>query len=222
MVASPSWPSTAQNRVLIKASIKSDYPSEKAYLSSARDLDLDVNLLKAFAKVESGPLGGFLDTGEPVILFERHLFHRLTKGRYSNSRLRHAFDKHSLVSSISEPKPGGYGRVSIQHSKLTYACTLDRDAALSSTSWGLFQILGMNYLRAGFFSLQSFVNAMYRSVDDHLSALVAFIQTDQRLHTALQDRDFKKVAQIYNGPYHKQYDRKLIVALAELESAKHV
>jgi type VI secretion system secreted protein VgrG len=215
-----TWPSSAQRRVLSKATVKLDYPSESAYLDGAKELGLDVNLLKAFAKVESGPLGGFLDTGEPVILFERHLFHKLTKGRFS----KYATDNQALgliksVSSISDPKPGGYGPISIQHRKLTYACTLDREAALCSASWGLYQILGMNYLRAGFYLVQSFINAMYRSADDHLLALVAFIQTDQRLHTALKDKNFLTTARLYNGPRQRGYDKKFELAYRELTDA---
>jgi hypothetical protein len=39
---------------------------------------------------------GFLPDRRPQILFERHIFHRLTNGRFDDS-------------DISDPTPGGYG-----------------------------------------------------------------------------------------------------------------
>lgn len=196
------------------SNIKLDYPSEDAFNRAARLIGCRVAMIKAFAKVESGPHGAFLDTGEPVILFERHKFHRFTNGRYGGEFVKDP--EISLeVSGISFPKAGGYGPVSIQHKKLHRASEFDRDAALKSCSWGLFQLMGFNYPLCGFTTLQQFINAMYESVDRHLDAFVQFILSDKNLRQALVDEDCTKAARIYNGlQYAKnKYDIKLKEAL---------
>lgn len=176
-------------------STKPDYPSETAYADAANLLCCEVAAIKAVAEVESGPLGAFLDSGEPVILFERHVFHRLTRG---------AFD--GLIPDLSGDTPSKvYGPVSIQHHKLATAAQYNRPAALKSCSWGLFQIMGENHIRAGYPVLQDFVNAMYRSADDHLQAFVAFIQYDPRLLKAIREKDWEGFAFVYNGPRYARY-----------------
>src|SRR5688500_14158988 len=152
--------------------------------------------LRAVAEVEAGPDGGFNDDGTPVVLFERHKFDRLTNGRFRGKRVP---GLPATVASISEPSWGGYGPKAAQHKKLDFAAALDREAALKSASWGLFQILGENYAAAGFDSLQAFVNAMIRDVDGHLRALTMFIRSNRELLTSLRSRDWAVFAYNYNG-----------------------
>lgn len=169
------------------------------YRAAAATLKCEVAAVRAVSEVEA-PRGGFLLTGVPVILFERHLFSRLTNRR---------FDK--AAPDISNSTPGGYAGGLAEHFRLAKAVSLDRDAGLKATSWGKFQILGMNYQRAGFRSLQDFINAMFDSERKHLDAFVSFIQGDRRLVTALRTRDFASFARIYNGPAFakNQYDQKM-------------
>lgn len=188
---------------------KADYPSELAFQAAADALKCDINFIKAVAKVEAGPQGAFQDDGAPVILFERHKFRKHTGGKFDKSH-----------PDLSNPKWGGYGRYSEQHAKLQRAAALDRDAALKSASWGLFQILGENYEQAGHATLQSFINAMYRSVDDHLAALVSFIQADARLVKAAREKDFTTFSRIYNGrDFEKtQHHTKMAAAFREFSA----
>lgn len=174
--------------------MKLDHPSESAFEHAADALKCSVAAIKAVAAIEAGTVGAFLNTGEPVILFERHKFHRHTGGRFDRQ-----------YPDLSNEKPGGYGTVAEQHRKLARAVALDRTAALKSASWGLFQILGENYEQAGHATLQSFVNAMYRSADDHLAAFISLIQADGRLVKAIRARDFGTFARIYNGPGYAKH-----------------
>src|SRR5438874_3281319 len=90
---------------------------------------------------------GFLADRRPQILFERHLFHALTHGRFDDG-------------DISAAAPGGYGPPGPhQYERLARAIVRDREAALLSTSWGLGQILGKNYAIAGFADLDAFIAA---------------------------------------------------------------
>lgn len=220
MIQSNSWPSEHQSYTLsvIKQDDSNKFTlSDQSYLHAAKILDVELNVIKAFALVEGGPWGAFLPTGEPVILFERHLFHRYTDGKF-DGKLLHDPSLSSASSVISSPIPGGYGSPHMQHKKLQFATSLDRTAALKATSWGLFQILGVNHEQAGFTLLQSFISAMYRSADDHLLAFVSFIASDIKLHRALWRKDWLTAARRYNGARQKGYDVKVRDAYLDLES----
>ena len=176
--------------------------TDAAFADAAAALGVDDAAIRAVAQVES--IGrGFLPTGEPVILFERHVFSWLTQGR---------FDKD--YSDVSNRVPGGYGTKSEQHERLQRAGALDRDAALQSASWGLFQVMGFNYRQCGFSRLQGFINAMYAGEPEQLAATIRFIRANPKMHAALQARDWARFAAAYNGPAYKKnaYDKKLAAA----------
>lgn len=193
--------------------MKADFPSLEAFRSAAALLGCEVASIQAVGRVECGPEGAFFDSGEPAILFEAHRFHALTEGRFAGRR---APDIAGEPGVLSRPKwmPGTYGPNSIQHRRLAAASALDRPAALMATSWGLFQVLGEHWKRCGYVSIQSFVNAAYRSADDHLQMFVRFILSDRRLVTAIRARDWEGFARIYNGPSFKlnRYAQKLAEA----------
>lgn len=188
---------------------KADQPSIEAYTCAAWMLGCDVAAIRAVAEVESGPQGAFLDSGEPVILYEGHVFHRLTGGR---------FDARYPDLSFPKWKPGAYGTVSEQHLKLQRAAVLDRESALKACSWGLFQVLGSNHRAAGYPTVQRMVTAAYRSVDDHLRMFVNFIQSKGELIDALRAHDWPAFAAAYNGNGYRQnkYDEKMAAAYKRL------
>ena len=192
---------------------KNDYPSLEALTAAADRLGCDVAAIQAVASVECGPEGAFFPSGAPVILFEAHRFHALTRGKHDGVR---APGIAGDAGALSRPtwKPGSYGPNSIQHLRLSAAVALDRDAAIMATSWGLFQIMGGDWQRCGYASLQSFVNAAYRSADDHLEMFVHFIRADARLVKAIREHDWATFARIYNGPAYakNQYDTRLAAA----------
>lgn len=168
------------------------------YIHAAWFLDCDIASIQAIAAVEA-PRGGYLPDGQVTILFERHLFHRLTDGRYSQSH-----------PAISNPKPGGY--TTNEHNRLQQATKLDRNAALMSASWGKFQILGSNWNRCGYSSLQHFItNIITGGEVEHLRAFCGFIRWDPRLHKALKDKDWSAFARRYNGPAYRKhkYDERM-------------
>jgi N-acetylmuramidase-like protein len=174
--------------------------------SAAQSLGVAFAAVKAVCTVEA-PGGGFLDSGEPVILFERHKFSEATGGRFDKSH-----------PDISNPAAGGYGKSHAEHARLGEAVALDRDAALKSASWGKFQILGANYKDAGFGSLQGFINAMFASEADQLEAFVHFIRANPAMHQALKERDWPEFARRYNGRAYRRnnYDIKLATAYKQL------
>lgn len=167
----------------------------RSELAAAADmLGCDVPAIQAFASVETGPWGAWLSTGHPAILFERHLFRRLTGGKYDHD------------SEISNATPGGYGRALDQPDRLIRAKRYDVNAAIMATSWGMFQILGMHHRICGFHGPEAFEASMHESVFHHLHAFVCFIRADERLCKAIVVHDWTTAARRYNGPQHEKHN----------------
>jgi peptidoglycan hydrolase-like protein with peptidoglycan-binding domain len=169
--------------------------------AAAEALGCSVAAIKAVIDVESR--GGFLPDRRPRILFERHYFSRLTKGA------------HDSQSDISNPKWGGYTGGPAEYARLARAIALNRDAALRSASWGMFQIMGDNCGLAGFADAESFVAAMVSGEKAQLDAFVSFVRAS-RLADELARTDWAGFARGYNGPKYAEnkYDIKLAAAYA--------
>lgn len=173
--------------------------SENDYNLAASQLKVESAVIKAIAEVETAG-EAFDKLGRPRILFERHYFHRLTGGKYDIA-----------YPDISNKIAGGYGKFSEQYGKLEKAYKLDSNAALSSVSWGRFQIMGSNYRAAGFNSVEAFVFAMTKAELEHLKAFVSFVANDSSMLKALSSKNWVDFARRYNGQNYKanNYDTKL-------------
>ncbi|QLE02872.1 N-acetylmuramidase family protein [Galbibacter sp. BG1] len=176
--------------------------TENDFIWAADKLGCELAVIKAVAHVESRKTG-FLSDGSPKILFEGHIFHRLTDGKYS---------KREIYKDISYPywTRKYYGDGFDEYKRFKRAFELDPVAAIKSASWGKFQIMGFNYNRAGFSTPEYFMYAMDTSERKHLEAFVDFIKSTG-LSDELQRKDWQGFARGYNGPgYAKnRYDEKL-------------
>lgn len=168
---------------------------------AANNLGVEVAVVRALTEVESRG-SGFLASGEPKILFERHWMYKLLKRKLG---------KEPAINDVCNPKAGGYLGGSAEHKRLAKAVEIDRDCALQSASWGMFQIMGFHWESLGYPSLQAFINAQYKDEDSQLDSFVRFIKSSPPLLAALKAKDWKRVARLYNGPdYEKNdYDVKL-------------
>ena len=100
-----------------------------------------------------------------------------------------------------------------EYDRLAEAVTLDRQAALEATSWGLFQVLGINFAILGFHDVEAMVCAMADSEAAQLEAFVQFC-TKNHLIQALRDLNWTSFARYYNGPAYAEnrYDEKMATA----------
>jgi hypothetical protein len=152
---------------------------------------------------------GFIADRRPVILFERHVFHRRTKGKFS-----------AREPDISSESAGGYGATGIwQHDRLARAIKLNRAAALESCSWGLGQVMGFNAVKAGFTDAETMVRAMCASEDAQFQAMMNFIVAGE-LTGYLKRREWAAFAYRYNGEEFQKnkYDEKLAKAFARFST----
>lgn len=165
------------------------FTREKA-VEIAVKLGCDSATILAVADVESNGRHDLPD-GRPQILFEAHWFSKLTKGRYDAS-----------YPSISSPvwNRALYRGGAAEWPRLEAAMRLDRDAALQSASWGLFQIMGFNYKACGFDSVTDFVEFIKGPDDSDMEAFCNFVRANPKILKAMQERDWKTFALHYNGP----------------------
>lgn len=170
------------------------------FVDISKKLGCETAAIKAIVATEVGIRGAYDSQGRPTILFERHIFSKLTGGKYDKS--------HPVISN---PIQGGYGYFSAQYTKLNEAEKLNREAALKSASWGVFQILGLNFKQAGFKNVRDFVKAMKISLVEQANAFVEYISNDARLLAALHQKNWSKFAKIYNGSAYRvnNYDGKM-------------
>lgn len=177
--------------------------------AAAARLNVSPKHIEAIRKVESAG-ASFDSAGRPTILFEPHIFHRRTAGRYSPAPYSYAVWRTRPYPSTMD------GR----WSQMADAAEKDEQAALESASWGLFQVMGFHWQALGYMSAQAFAECMARSEGEHLEALVRYIDKNG-LARALRDctagdpescRDFSRG---YNGAgYEKNgYHKKLAEAL---------
>lgn len=169
----------------------------------ANRLGCTLRQLAAVGAVESSG-GGFDKDGKPKILFERHYFHRLTGGKWTQS-------------SFSDPVAGGYGEDS--WTKLLAACGKDPNAAFASASWGRFQIMGSHWESLKYQSPFDLAASLIGSETGHYELLARFIEhnglTDELRALSSNPEACRAFARAYNGPKYEQnsYHTKLAKAL---------
>ena len=175
--------------------------SEGGFDTVATDLKCgsDKASLWAILAVETRGFG-YLPDKRPKILYERHIFHKRTGGRFSAS-----------YPDVSNPDAGGYSGGAAEYQRLKRAMLLDRTAALESASWGLGQVMGFNASSIGYASVDAMVEAFKGSEDAQLEGCAKFINATPALKLAFQNHDWAKVAFFYNGKNFRKnnYDAKL-------------
>lgn len=205
---------------------------EADFTWAAKRLEVHTAMVHAFVEVESRG-SGYLSNGiDPIILFERHYFWRniaipRKDGQTKAGQLQLRDEIHAehpdICSSkvLTNKKTDSNGRPisrqnrylggSAEWERLNRARGYSDTAGLMSVSWGMFQIMGEHAIRLGYTDVQQMVRCMQASELDQLDAFCRFVEADSRLLRALQNEDFEKAAEIYNGRGYKtfSYDTKL-------------
>lgn len=175
----------------------------------AGQLGVEAAAVQAVCTVESSG-SGFLSNGDPKILFEGHIFWRQLKKQGIDPAPLAAANPDIIYEHWTRSHyKGGIG----EYDRLNRAIAINREAALNSASWGMFQIMGFNYKSCGYNSVDNYVSAMYVSEGKHLEAFGKFISS-VNLVRFLKVKDWASFAKGYNGPGYatNHYDTKLATA----------
>ena len=155
-------------------------------LKDFTDSGIELAALLAFISVESGGKGIAPDTGKIMIQFEPACFKKKAEfapsGDWSLNKVeRQAADWMAFNNAFS----------------------INPSAAMESTSIGLPQIMGFHWKRLGYSSVGAMWDDFKVGELRQIKALIKFILTDERLKSALVNKDWHKVAYIYNGAGYK-------------------
>ncbi|HCL2948809.1 TPA: N-acetylmuramidase family protein [Pseudomonas aeruginosa 059A] len=184
-------------------------------VAAAARLGVELAAIYAVNEVESNG-SGFLGTGKPKILFERHVMHQRlalprAEGDDQAALRRHADELAAQYPALVNTKPGGYIGGAAEHQRLAQARMIDALCANESASWGAFQIMGYHAERLGYASVDEFVRLMSQDENQQFEAFVRFIEADPALLKALKGKKWAAFAKAYNGPNYARnlYDVKL-------------
>ncbi|MGB0845843.1 MAG: N-acetylmuramidase domain-containing protein [Thiolinea sp.] len=215
IIGSKTW----QKLVLLAGHIiKQDanrFLSEEDLVQAAQQLNIEVAAIKAVNEVESRG-EGFLN-GQPVILFERHVFWRRLEAFGIDPKPLQAGNE-----DILSTKTGGYRGGIAEHNRLARAQIIHPRAALESASWGLFQIMGYHWKNLKYADINEFVTKAKHNEAEHLEAFTRYLKWSRgdrflrlkRGEDSLSLSNFEKFAKNYNGPMYwkNQYHTKMMKA----------
>jgi len=196
-------PSTADRATTQLVAIWNQYGGLLRQISEAYEIDL-ATTVAVFAAEQSGP--AFSPDGRLVIRFENHLFWQLW-GKENEAKFQQHFaydpdtpwQGHQWRSNTSLPWQPVHDNQQQEWQAFAFAQQLDETAAKSSISMGLMQLLGLQYARLGYPSVQEMFQAFATSEQSQIEAFFGSIQTGGMI-TALQQGDFFAFANFYNGP----------------------
>jgi hypothetical protein len=180
--------------------------AEPDYQSAAQRLGAPVAHVKAIADVESaGETFWMIDDQKLVpVRFEAHWFGKLTGYRFNAS--------HPDLSCIDwNPALAATTRAGAW-AQVRAAEALDRQAAEQATSWGAFQVMGFNWSRDQYKTVDDLINAV-QTEWGQLDAFARYIEADPTLLAAVRSGNWPVVETLYNGGgYGGVYAAKLKVA----------
>ena len=168
-----------------KPRIKCDTEPSEAQKQVAAALNIDVEVIMAIGAVESGGRSG------PTLRFEPHLFHRDAS---SAEAAKVPFTAHS--------PPPTYSRVGKETKKpaFDHAYTVNKKAAIRSTSWGMYQVLGGHLLKKYGPDPDRALAAFYNDPDAVSYVLLqSWMEGSPKARKAAQEKDFVSFAGYYNG-----------------------
>lgn len=182
----------------------------------AEKMNFDPAIAVAILAQESGgqPYGA---DGRLIIRFENHLFYEYWGRRNASVYNEHfqtgspAWTGHQWRSKANAAWQDCHRGQSVEWDVFSFASKLDDSAAKKSISMGLPQTLGSNFGILGFASVQDMFNAFVANERNQIAAFFDFLQGNgPRATNALQTRDFRTIASIYNGAGNADYYGKLI------------
>jgi Protein of unknown function (DUF3380). len=151
-------------------------------INLCKEQPIDTAALLAIISVETPGQGFDTKTGKILIQFEPVWFRR--EAPYAPSGL------------------WSVNKVDVQSKEwlaFNNAFSKNADAAMQATSIGLGQIMGLHYKRLGYKTVGAMWDDAKKGIKQQIEQLVKFIQSDEKLQSAIEHHNWTDVAEIYNG-----------------------
>jgi len=185
------------------------------YANAAANLGVENAVVRAVAQVESGGRTGFSADGRPIIRYELHRFEKRTGRHY------HATHPHLSQPSLAAGNPYHVGGQANEWRLLYGAMELlyHEEDAISSTSWGMFQVMGEHAVTLGWPDAWNFAYDMCESAAAHLDAFLSYCRVFG-LVRHMVNKNWAAFAAGYNGPLYavNHYDVNMAAAYAHFKS----
>ena len=186
----------------------------------ATKVGIDVGQAVAVVGIESGG-NGFGSDGRMVIRFEVHLFWSQWGAQNPDAFNAHfAFNADVLwqghkfrANANALWQDVHSGRQSSEWDAFALAQQLSDRAAKLSISMGLAQVVGFNFKRIGYATVEAMFDALNQDERLHVLSLFSFIAADANMVRALQQNDLVSFARGYNGTGQAERYASLISAV---------
>ena len=159
----------------------------------ADEFGVEYAAAQAFMDVEAAG-EGFDNKGRCKILFEAHWFGYYTGDIYNT-------DYPDLSCTTWSEARQYYNQD--QWDRLERAIALNREAGLKSASWGIGQVMGFNYDKVGYSTVEAFVEDMKLSEYFQFKAMLNYVKIDGIL-PYLTSKNWREVARRYNGEHYEK------------------
>jgi len=189
--------------------------SEQDWVYAVGVIGCEIEVIKAFAHVET-KRSAFDQFLRPVIQYERHVFSKCSGHRFdaTNADISGKCYTSAKIAKDGTPIATTDRYVTDAYARFERAYLLDADAAIQACSWGMFQVLGVNYRDMNIDSPESFMRRACTSEKEHLRGLfVPFVMARHdgkyghgMLRNALIEKNWVNAAWLYNGPDYKKND----------------
>jgi hypothetical protein len=182
----------------------------------ADELQIDPALAVAVLKVESGSWAFLSESRRMVIRFENHIFYDCWgKQRPDLFNQHFRFDPtirwkgHEWRPDPNSPWLPCHTNQLAEWQVFAFARTRCNDSAAKlATSMGPAQIMGFNFDRLGYDSVDAMYDAFESSEEHQLRGFFAFVRSQPGALAALQNNDLHTFARIYNGVgQEERYER---------------
>jgi hypothetical protein len=211
IVYTKTWTKLINNSPVNLGQMENWFLKEQDILDVAKELDVEVAVVKAVNEVESSGRGYLVD-GRVKILFEGHVFwEQLNQRKIDPAPLAKNNENVLYEKWTKKFYVGGKG----EYARLDQAIKIMDDsrvteAAYASASWGLFQIMGYHYKSLGYTEIMQFVGEMKESEGHQLKIFSKYVQVN-KLTKFLKNKQWPEFALRYNGEGYKlnKYDEKL-------------
>jgi N-acetylmuramidase/Putative peptidoglycan binding domain len=161
---------------------------------------------KAFANIDGKPM--------PLIRWEGHYFYRLIPKSLQKTAVEAGLANHAVGGVVNPGSQQG------RYDLLKRARQLNDEAALSSCSWGLGQVMGAHWSWLEYKSAQALVDDACSGIVGQVRLMAKFIDKS-KLADELKQRDWAAFARQYNGPSYIRfkYNTKMATAYSKYKSA---
>lgn len=181
--------------------------NENDFETLAQRIGVEPAAVRAVAEVETKGRGGFLPDARAVILFEGHVFWQRLK-LYGLNPVDYMRGNEDILH-LEWTRRHYRGGVR-EYERLARAMKINKQAALESASWGVFQIMGFNHKLCGCDTVQEFVDRMNKNSGEQLSLWCEFMKNTGLAH-CLRHHKWSLFSLRYNGKGYKvnKYDKRL-------------